>query len=139
MVEFFVKSNIFIKQVAMSKFHSVFLSTRGHVYTCGIGLDGRLGHGDESTLVVPKLVDTLKDIKIIQVTASRNNSYFLSHDGLVYSCGSNEFRQLGHQSTPTPACLTPKRVTLPKKLKTKQVNSFFYNLNFVLTHLKSFI
>lgn len=119
----------------MNKFHSIFLSTRGHVYSCGFGLDGRLGHGNEATLVAPKLIDALKDIKITQVAASRNNTYFLTSDGFVYSCGSNEFRQLGHQSAPpTPPCLVPKRVSLPKKLKARQVRLYFLNI-----YLKWFI
>jgi alpha-tubulin suppressor-like RCC1 family protein len=46
-VEFFKKSDISIIQIVMSKFHSVFLSRSGEVYTCGFGLDGRLGHDDE--------------------------------------------------------------------------------------------
>ena len=46
-VEFFKKSDISINQVVMSKFHSVFLSKSGQVFTCGFGVDGRLGHDDE--------------------------------------------------------------------------------------------
>ena len=36
----------------MSKYHTVFLSREGHVYSCGHGFGGRLGHGDESSFVV---------------------------------------------------------------------------------------
>lgn len=36
----------------MCKFHSVFLSQKGQVYTCGHGQGGRLGHGDEQTYLV---------------------------------------------------------------------------------------
>lgn len=39
-------------QVVVCKFHSVFLSQKGHVYTCGHGQGGRLGHGDEQTYLV---------------------------------------------------------------------------------------
>ncbi len=39
-------------KVVLCKFHSVFLSQKGQVYTCGHGQGGRLGHGDEQTYLV---------------------------------------------------------------------------------------
>lgn len=41
-----------MKQIVMSKYHSVFLTQEGQIYTCGHGQGGRLGHGDERTCVV---------------------------------------------------------------------------------------
>lgn len=38
--------------MVLCKFHSVFLSQKGQVYTCGHGPGGRLGHGDEQTCLV---------------------------------------------------------------------------------------
>lgn len=125
MVEYFAKSGIFVRKVSTSKFHSIFLASNGNVYTCGFGLDGRLGHGDECTFVAPKLVDALADIKVVQVAASRNNSYFRTADGSVYSCGSNEFKQLGlqfsTQQSPLNKSLVPRKISGHKSLKGKQV------------------
>lgn len=42
----------FSLQVVLCKFHSVFLSQKGQVFTCGHGQGGRLGHGDEQTYLV---------------------------------------------------------------------------------------
>ena len=42
-------------KVVMCKFHSVFLSVDGKVFTCGHGRGGRLGHGNEETLLVSNL------------------------------------------------------------------------------------
>lgn len=42
----------FFLQVVLCKFHSVFLSQKGQVFTCGHGQGGRLGHGDEQTYLV---------------------------------------------------------------------------------------
>ena len=44
-----------IAQVVLNKYHTVFLTDSGAVYTCGHGLGGRLGHGDELTALVRKL------------------------------------------------------------------------------------
>ena len=73
-VEFFKKLDTTVIQIVMSKFHTVFLTRNGQVYTCGFGIDGRLGHGDEEILMAPKMIDCLKNFKCIQVAASRNNT-----------------------------------------------------------------
>ena len=39
-------------QVTLNKYHTVFLTDDGQVYSCGHGLGGRLGHGDELTRLV---------------------------------------------------------------------------------------
>ena len=36
----------------MSKYHTVFLSAEGKVFTCGHGQGGRLGHGNQQTYLV---------------------------------------------------------------------------------------
>lgn len=46
-------------QVLMCKYHSVFVSSAGHVYTCGHGRGGRLGHGNEETILVCTLAISL--------------------------------------------------------------------------------
>ncbi len=76
-VEFFKKLDTSVIQIVMSKFHTCFLTRNGLVYTCGFGVDGRLGHGDEEILMTPKQIDCLKNFKCVQIAASRNNSYFI--------------------------------------------------------------
>lgn len=44
--------NVLCSQVVLCKFHTAFLTDGGHVYTCGHGRGGRLGHGDEQTHLV---------------------------------------------------------------------------------------
>lgn len=48
----FMFNRLFSLQVVLCKFHSVFLSQKGQVFTCGHGQGGRLGHGDEQTYLV---------------------------------------------------------------------------------------
>ena len=39
-------------KASMNKYHTLFLSNAGQVYSCGHGLGGRLGQGHQSTVVV---------------------------------------------------------------------------------------
>lgn len=93
-VEFF-SNGVHVKDVVMCKYHSVFLSRGGQVYTCGHGQGGRLGHGNESTCLVPRQVDSLKNEICVQIAASRDHSLFLVESGIVYSCGLNDSYQIG--------------------------------------------
>lgn len=46
----------FCIQVVLCKFHSVFLSKAGRVLTSGHGQGGRLGHGNELSVMVSSLL-----------------------------------------------------------------------------------
>ena len=56
----------------MCKFHSVFLSVDGRVFTCGHGRGGRLGHGNEKTLLVilNSIVHTIRVNSVTFITAT---------------------------------------------------------------------
>lgn len=45
-------SSFYFLQIVMCKYHTVFLTTTGSVYTCGHGFGGRLGHLTEETCLV---------------------------------------------------------------------------------------
>jgi len=36
----------------MDKYHTLFLSDNGSVYSCGVGVGGRLGHDNEEPVLV---------------------------------------------------------------------------------------
>ncbi|XP_047666724.1 inhibitor of Bruton tyrosine kinase isoform X5 [Tachysurus fulvidraco] len=117
-VDLFVRTRVYIKQVVVCKFHSVFLSQKGQVYTCGHGQGGRLGHGDEQTYLVPRIVEGLVSHHCAQVAAARDHTVVLTEEGYVYSFGLNTYNQLG--LTPPVASQVPKQVT-SKCLKGKNV------------------
>ncbi|XP_063772958.1 inhibitor of Bruton tyrosine kinase isoform X2 [Pseudophryne corroboree] len=119
LVDMFPRSGIYIKQVVLCKFHSVFLSQKGQMYTCGHGQGGRLGHGDELTCLVPRLVEGLAAHLCIQVAAAKDHTVALTEDGYVYTFGLNTFHQLGILSSPSN-CNSPKQVQA-KTLKGKTV------------------
>ncbi|XP_072018239.1 LOW QUALITY PROTEIN: inhibitor of Bruton tyrosine kinase-like [Amphiura filiformis] len=109
LMEELAKSSISIKQVVMCKFHTVLLSHQGSVYTCGHGQGGRLGLGMEEAALVPRCVEGLGDSVCIQIAAARDHTMFLMENGTIYSCGQNDYHQLGHSSLGAK-CLTPKPI-----------------------------
>ncbi|KAK2162357.1 hypothetical protein LSH36_100g11000 [Paralvinella palmiformis] len=118
-VEVFRKQGISIKQIVMCKYHTVFLSTAGKVYTCGHGRGGRLGHSSEMTCLEPKLVSTLQDEVCSHVAGSTDHTVMLMDSGVIYSCGLNDCLQLGQFPSP-PSSLTTKLMN-HKQLKGKVV------------------
>uniref|UniRef100_A0A671FLR5 Inhibitor of Bruton tyrosine kinase n=1 Tax=Rhinolophus ferrumequinum TaxID=59479 RepID=A0A671FLR5_RHIFE len=109
LVDLFSRSGVYIKQVVLCKFHSVFLSQKGQVYTCGHGPGGRLGHGDEQTCLVPRLVEGLSAHNCSQVAAAEDHTVVLTEDGCVYTFGLNIFHQLGI-IPPPPNCNVPRQM-----------------------------
>ncbi|NXN95292.1 IBTK kinase, partial [Rhinopomastus cyanomelas] len=119
LVDLFPRNGVYIKQVVLCKFHSVFLSHKGQVYTCGHGQGGRLGHGDEQTCLVPRLVEGLASHQCSQIAAAEDHTVILTEDGYVYTFGLNTFHQLGILPPP-PNCSVPRQVQA-KNLKGRVV------------------
>ncbi|XP_041419008.1 inhibitor of Bruton tyrosine kinase-like isoform X2 [Xenopus laevis] len=105
--------------MVLCKFHSVFLSQKGQVYTCGHGQGGRLGHGDELTCLVPRLVEGLRGHPCTQVAGAKDHTVVLTEDGYVYTFGLNIFHQLGIQPPP-PNSNVPRQIQA-KTMKGKTV------------------
>ncbi|KAL4233187.1 hypothetical protein ACF0H5_007871 [Mactra antiquata] len=118
-IDEFRKKHIAIQQVVMCKYHTVFLSSDGTVYTCGHGMGGRLGHSNEETCLVPKQIDSLKTEVCTEIAAARDHTVILAKSCNVYSCGMNMCHQLG-QFPPPEQCLVP-RIINSKTIKGKQV------------------
>ncbi|XP_054477461.1 inhibitor of Bruton tyrosine kinase [Anoplopoma fimbria] len=119
LVDVFARTGVYIKQVVLCKFHSVFLSQKGQVFTCGHGLGGRLGHGDEQTYLVPRMVEGLMSHHCSQVAAAKDHTVVLTEEGYVYTFGLNTFHQLGLAPPPASAHV-PKQV-FSKTLKGRTV------------------
>uniref|UniRef100_A0A672QNX4 Inhibitor of Bruton tyrosine kinase n=1 Tax=Sinocyclocheilus grahami TaxID=75366 RepID=A0A672QNX4_SINGR len=118
-VDLFLRFRIYVKQVVLCKFHSVFLSQKGQVYTCGHGQGGRLGHGDEQTYLVPRMVEGLLSHHCSQIAAARDHTVVLTEEGYVYTFGLNTHHQLG-LAPPPASSQVPKQVT-SKSLKGRSV------------------
>lgn len=83
--------------VACGMCHCVAVLTAGLVYTWGLGSYGQLGHGAKTMRnPVPKLVEALPE-PVRSVAAGGVCSFAVSVNGRVYSWGSSDYGQLGHE------------------------------------------
>lgn len=112
LLDMFRKENISIKQVIMCKFHSVFLSIDGHVFTCGHGHGGRLGQNSEKTALTPHPIKGLGSTICQEIAAGQDHLVLLTEDGQVWTCGLNTYHQLGHVPP-------PERLLIPRPLSLK--------------------
>ncbi|XP_067366528.1 inhibitor of Bruton tyrosine kinase isoform X2 [Channa argus] len=119
LVDVFARTGVYIKQVVLCKFHSVFLSQKGQVFTCGHGQGGRLGHGDEQTYLVPRMVEGLMSHHCSRVAAAEDHTVVLTEEGYVYTFGLNTFHQLG--LAPPPASANVPKQVFSKMLKGRTV------------------
>lgn len=106
-----------IRFAAAGVSHSIFVDSRGRVYTCGKG-NGLLGHGDIRIRTVPSPVanleasikvsmqqfiycathNILQGIKIVNAAAGVTQSIFISAEGVGYWCGEG-MGELKHVNT----------------------------------------
>lgn len=96
--------------LTLGKRHSVGLSlphskgSGGELYTWGSTASGRCGHGNLGSLCksramsasLPKRVDALRNVNIVQVSAGDSHTLALSESGRVFSWGIGSSGQLGH-------------------------------------------
>jgi alpha-tubulin suppressor-like RCC1 family protein len=86
-------NRVAVKQVAAGSSHSMVLTNDGDVLTWGYRGNGKLGHGNTDTQLVPKRVGVLTNVKYI--AAGGSHSLAVGEGGVVYTWGFNHFGQLG--------------------------------------------
>ena len=85
-----------VTQIAMGNTHTVLLTSKGQVYTCGIGRNGQLGLGEfiyqrrEFTKV-----NLIQGMKCKKVFASNEGTIILTTDNTMFACGTNKHGNLG--------------------------------------------
>ena len=63
-----------VKRVASTAFHGLAVSNLGVAYSFGDGKSGRLGHGDEEGLMVPRSVAALQGERVSAIAAGGEHS-----------------------------------------------------------------
>lgn len=99
-----------VVQVACGQDHSLFLTDRGEVYSCGWGADGQTGLGHYDVTSVPtKLGGDLAGVKVVQVATYGDCCLAVSADGGLFGWGNSEYLQLASVTESTqvnvPRCL----------------------------------
>lgn len=81
-------------------YHTCILDNSGNIYTCGLNDNGQLGlntYLNVSTL--SKLNKSLFDYSnIISIYASKNNTFVINNNKVLYSCGDNQNGECGINS-----------------------------------------
>mmetsp|Transcript_936 Transcript_936/g.2387 ORF Transcript_936/g.2387 Transcript_936/m.2387 type:complete len:689 (-) Transcript_936:301-2367(-) len=91
--------------------HSLFLDNQGSLYSCGAGITGCLGHGNNQSHMIPLRIKDFddKNVKIIQMSAGVDMSMAVTSTGDVYAWGKTDGGRLG-------LGVTAARVTLPTRV-----------------------
>ena len=86
-------------QVAAGDFHSLVLTSEGHVLSFGWGSGGRLGHGDGAMQAAPRRVAALADegegAFVLQVSGGGAHSLAVTASGALFAWGRRSFGRLG--------------------------------------------
>eukprot|EP00029_Vermamoeba_vermiformis_P013330 TRINITY_DN8242_c0_g1_i1.p1 TRINITY_DN8242_c0_g1~~TRINITY_DN8242_c0_g1_i1.p1 ORF type:complete len:672 (-),score=124.87 TRINITY_DN8242_c0_g1_i1:30-2045(-) len=89
----------FITHISFSECHALAVTRNGNVFSWGCSDEGRLGLGfapEAGIVVEPVLVESLKNQRVVKVSAGHFVSAFLTHVGKLYTCGSGKYMTLGH-------------------------------------------
>ncbi|KAJ8458140.1 hypothetical protein OPV22_031066 [Ensete ventricosum] len=145
LIEQFQTLNLQPRVVAAGAWHAAVVGQDGRACTWGWGRYGCLGHGNEESESVPKVVESLSSIKAVHVATGDYTTFVVSDTGDVYSFGYGESSSLGHssiidgQGNRHANVLSPKLVTSLKNINEKVVqmsltNSVYWNAHtFALT------
>ncbi|CAH0722311.1 unnamed protein product, partial [Brenthis ino] len=110
-----------VVDIACGSAHSACVTARGHLYTWGLGEYGRLGHGDDITQLLPKMVEALAGFRVIQVACGSRDAQTLALTacGKVFSWGDGDFGKLGRGGS--DGCAVPMNIERLNTLGVVQV------------------
>lgn len=108
-----------ISRVFTGSQFSVALAFDGSVYTWGKSHGGRLGHGHESIDVrcLPKKIEALDGIVVIDVAVGSAHCLALTNTGEVYGWGRNDFHQICPTTVSRDPIISVPILTTPTSLR----------------------
>ena len=81
--------------VACGSSHTLVVCDKGHVFSWGSGAFGKLGHGSDEDIRIPKQVE-FKRKRIARVSCGPDHSAAVSEAGEVLCWGAGSYGNLGH-------------------------------------------
>ena len=120
LIELLDESNIEIgdvKQIACGELHTFILKNDGSVWSCGYNYNGQLGLGDTADRNVFTQVTTNINNDVKQIVCGSHHTFILKNDGTVYSCGNNEYGELGLNDTTNKTVFTQVTTNINNDVK----------------------
>ena len=100
---------LIITKAVCGDYFSLFLTTKGEVYACGLG--SNLGNPKDTNCSVGERVERLVGSNIMNIAAGSSHSLALTSSGELYAWGSNHHGECGVHDV--DHCQTPVLVKLP--------------------------
>ena len=110
-----------IKQIACGHSHTIILKNDGSLWSCGYNGKGELGLGDTTYRSVFTQVTTNINNDVKQVVCGYYFTFILKNDGSLWSCGYNEYGQLGSGTKDYDSHSTFTKVTTNINNDVKQI------------------
>lgn len=106
-----------VVRISASAHASMAVTRDGQLYTWGHGKGGRLGHGDDAVQLLPRLVSALSDRVVTEVATAENHCAVITHEGEVFTFGSNRWGQLGHGKACVTLTSAPQKVEALRRVR----------------------
>lgn len=106
-----------LSRVAAAKHHTLFADAAGALFSCGLGVGGRLGHGDEAALPLPRRVRLAPGRRVSGIAAGLHHSLAVTCCGELWAWGAGR-APLGLEPPSAGemgAVLSPRRVGFGSK------------------------
>ena len=93
-----------VKQISCGYQHTFILKNDGSVWSCGINSSGQLGLGTSGsdtyqTTFTQVTTNINNDVEEVICAGTGNHTFIIKNDGSVWSCGKNNYGQLGLNDT----------------------------------------
>ena len=114
-----------VKEVFCGYLNTFILKNDSSVYSCGNNSSGQLGLGNTTTYKTFTQVTTNTNNDVSQISCGYDHTFILKNDGSIWSCGDNNYGQLGLGNTTTYKTFT--QVTTNINNDVKQIACGFFN------------
>ena len=111
---------VVVQSIGAGDSHVLAVTSEGACYSWGVGFYGCLGHGDEQSLAVPRLVEKLRGERLASTSGGAFHSIALTEDGKVFVWGRDHYGQLGMKALEMPNYAAGGKATKLVRLNKKE-------------------